>query len=1389
MRTLYTLIFLFTFSFSLSGQTLSHPWELLYVHTDRTLYRPGETVWLRAYLTDPQLRLAGTPSDVVTIQLLGPAGNVLSTQHLYRGPNGHDGYLQLDQQLRGGRYTLRAYTNWLGNFGESALFTKHLYLQEAVNPNLLLQLEPERESFAPGTTVAYTLTARDRRGDFLTGREVTATLRIDGATATKRRFFTGADGITDIRLPLPANLATDDVVLTASVRDGDEVESALRTVRVSLGFIDVRFFPEGGGRSNGTHKIAFRATDRYGKPLDVSGEVLSDGIPQSVFESLHNGYGHFYVTPDDGSVAEVRLEGYPDTLFRLPPPTFFAVTAGLEITASAAIMNVSGDHGAPFFHLSLAREDSLYRQEMIGNGQTTLPLTGLPSGVYRLRLHDENNRLRWERLFFHRPSAVAISQLQERKEGNKHRHEFELRDADGKPVTGNFSVAIVDDGPYGKQNDKQPHLVAQLLLQSRLRGTLYEPNDYFDPNQPDALSALDDVLLCHGWRMYETASPEVFAYAPLKTGIFGKVYNNSLLNSRKLQVNGQKIELNAQGNYVHPIATFTSVSLRPDISYGYSYGELGEDGVNTNRNNRIARVLPYGKLFTPAPPTVQGRTAQRVKTTSYDRQEMNVAPSVEAGISEESGSSLSEIVVTGYSVSIQNALTGAVVYIDRSGDLSNYSIRGYEAELEDTYRYFYPGYTKFPLQAKYAYPAELRFSFANPSDDRLPALLYWNPGLAPDDSNTYELNHGAPRLSATYRVILEGITDGNVPVHTEQTFSVAAPFEFNTRLPARAVVGDEMQLTATVVNNGTDPIVFRDRVTADTTFAAYDKADREFTVPGGQSRTIQRRITVLTVAEKAALEWSVRRADGTKTMRQRSVIAVRPRLFTHLSTAASSGGRELSVKLNPAEHVGKVTAAIHLYGGPLDEITDTYAGMLREPRGCFEQTTSTAYPNALIVSILREQNREKYTSALRQAKSFLASGYSRMRKFENPNGGFGLWVNSKAKPRYTAMALLQFSDLAKVWDGVDPELVNRSRMHLRKHVLKSGFQRGPAQLFHLLALVTYGDPGLEDLIARHAISVANQPEEHYYALLLTRVYLARGEKERARTLVRSLVPAVTEQTLNPESESAGVGSAYGRFSQVEMLGYFIESYVETEGYDGTVEVAFSWATELKSSRGYQPTQAKIRYLRALRVLAKHRPEPEPGLLEVFINDRLIDTLHYTVDEYKTLTFDLSEVVLPGDNLIRLRFAEREHYPALRWQAEWQRELPPRSETTPLTLNWRTDSLVRVGEVVSYRLEMRNETEQTVRNPMLQIGLPGNTELLLKDLDPLVQRGVIDYYELDGHYLNLYFNELAAGATRRIPLDLTARIAGTFRAPPTVCYPYYQPHLRHFQKGPKLKVNE
>ena len=65
--------------------------------------------------------------------------------------------------------------------------------------------------------------------------------------------------------------------------------------------------------------------------------------------------------------------------------------------------------------------------------------------------------------------------------------------------------------------------------------------------------------------------------------------------------------------------------------------------------------------------------------------------------------------------------------------------------------------------------------------------------------------------------------------------------------------------------------------------------------------------------------------------------------------------------------------------------------MLRVPNGCFEQTSSSAYPNILIIDYLRK-NKISSPKLMMESERLLNLGYQRLLTFERPGGGFDWWV-------------------------------------------------------------------------------------------------------------------------------------------------------------------------------------------------------------------------------------------------------------------------------------------------------------------------------------------------------------------------------------------------------------
>lgn len=97
------------------------PEEKVFVHTDKSFYLTGETMWFKAYIVNASTNRPSAISKVVYVELLdGKAKPVL--QAMIENRQSADGSFVLPASLNSGTYTLRAYTAWMKNFDDAFFF-------------------------------------------------------------------------------------------------------------------------------------------------------------------------------------------------------------------------------------------------------------------------------------------------------------------------------------------------------------------------------------------------------------------------------------------------------------------------------------------------------------------------------------------------------------------------------------------------------------------------------------------------------------------------------------------------------------------------------------------------------------------------------------------------------------------------------------------------------------------------------------------------------------------------------------------------------------------------------------------------------------------------------------------------------------------------------------------------------------------------------------------------------------------------------------------------------------------------------------------------------------------------------------------------------------------
>jgi hypothetical protein len=278
------------------------------------------------------------------------------------------------------------------------------------------------------------------------------------------------------------------------------------TARIGFGL-----FPEGGHMVSGIRaKVAFKAVNYRGVPIDVSGMVYMDDTPILNIETSHAGMGSFTLVPETGKKYSVRLsDPVTDTTFFLPVVNDSGITMSLDQRSQESLILVisqSSELPAQQVYLRVqSRGVPCGTATGLLNGRLRirLPLTGMPQGIAEITLLNSDLLPVAERLVYINPDSRLIINT-EIKEASSTREKVTLkivvRDEAGNPVSANLGVTVFDkifSNPLDSNN-----ISTYFHLTTQLKGRVYNPAFYFNNKNERRLEALDLLMLTQGWRSY-----------------------------------------------------------------------------------------------------------------------------------------------------------------------------------------------------------------------------------------------------------------------------------------------------------------------------------------------------------------------------------------------------------------------------------------------------------------------------------------------------------------------------------------------------------------------------------------------------------------------------------------------------------------------------------------------------------------------------------------------------------------------------------------------------------------------------------------------------------------------------------------------------------------------
>jgi len=562
--------------------------DIIYIHTDREIYAPEDTVWFKAYILNKKYLTESTLSKTFDILLVNSTGKIISQEkYLIQGSGVHGQFL-LEHTLNEGIYYIVGYSSWMKNFNANTLFNKKILVLNDKQDGFRLMATLDKQEYFPGDTIQLSVNCYD---DF--------NRNVDDVSFSYR-FFAGSDvlhkgrGNTSVTWldPIPLIIPTDlDTIPEIELRSvyKSQILDTVFSLPVNHS-VQINFFPEGGYCINGLEtKMAFKAIASNGNPVEIKGDIIDqDGKVITTTKSLHDGMGVFSFIPQENRLCFFQLTqpaGVNKKFFlpegknegwqlHLRPDYKNSNEIELEIS------NLNTDNDTALITIMIRGYLCYYKAIKIGKKRTVkIPTGDFPHGIAVLTVFDSKLLPQAERLVCIYPeNNYSMGLLTDRKR-------YIPRDSVILSVMlngnipfinkGSFSLSVIDNQLCSSNMLDEPDIKSSLLLSPEINGKIHRPNEYFNDLNENAREDLDLLLMTQGWRNYvyldKISSPDNIVIPSNRDIISGRLMKQPFGAESKV-TDGSLRVLFGGNTTVLPVEKDGEFSFQPEYSSKFNTG-------------------------------------------------------------------------------------------------------------------------------------------------------------------------------------------------------------------------------------------------------------------------------------------------------------------------------------------------------------------------------------------------------------------------------------------------------------------------------------------------------------------------------------------------------------------------------------------------------------------------------------------------------------------------------------------------------------------------------------------------------------------------------------------------------------------------------------------------
>jgi hypothetical protein len=430
--------------------------DQVFVHIDRNMYTPGDTIHFQAFIRDRFTNLFESTSVSLYTILFNDKHQVIDSSRFKVERSTSSGWLTIPSKAETGKYHFVAFTGMMQNFDPLDAFQTDISVKAKVFDPEKVEAEFNKKDYHKGDTIRAKIKISDTRGEPLDQQKFQYSLITGNSSLKTIETHTNKKGESAIAINIPDTIASDLRLQVITKKNKNSIsETKDFNIPFENQYFELRFLPEGGTMVAGLEqRIGFNATDFRGEPVSVLG--LLKNKTGSIIDTIRSGdYGPglFVCTPEPGMYVELINVTGKEKIWPLPDPLKTGISLSVkpvdnrsfavEIQStnySSEILTVSGTLNATII---FSQELKLDKKQRI-----VVQTNQLMSGVAQIILFNKEMKPLSERLYYINADKHLKFNIKTENDVFNPGQETELAvsvtDGQGNPAEGIFSIAVAD---------------------------------------------------------------------------------------------------------------------------------------------------------------------------------------------------------------------------------------------------------------------------------------------------------------------------------------------------------------------------------------------------------------------------------------------------------------------------------------------------------------------------------------------------------------------------------------------------------------------------------------------------------------------------------------------------------------------------------------------------------------------------------------------------------------------------------------------------------------------------------------------------------------------------------------------------------------------------------